>query len=369
MKRASWLLSLAACAAIGVMACGKQSATPVAPGPIDPAMIAANADGSTLKVSAPTPQSPANGAKLEQGNPVVLVVGNSTATFSTPVALSYRFEVTGPAGVDSVLLAGGATTTSRTLDATQLEGEKTYSWRSRAEYQGLAGPWSSAVSFVAPQSTGYIRGNELYDPLIDGKTVGTIHGPVTFIPGVGARLEAQESWIEYYLPQTLTAGEYSVLASGLAVISGNEDPKERAISMREGTAPMNDNRYRMSIEKRGNGAIAWRFIAGDNRAGKYIETVGPERITYRFRGDLTYLIRGTWGNNFFRAQYTEGGANGNVVYDNGKPYDGVYAPNPHMIYVGSPWLPGERGEAISVKNMVVRQVWVSPNPRPAFANK
>jgi hypothetical protein len=352
------------------MACTKPSSSPAAPGPIDPALVGANADGSTLKVTAPTPQSPSNGARLEQGTPVVLVAGNSTATFATPVELSYRFELTGPAGVvESVLLAGGTGSTSRTVDVSLLEGEKTYSWRARAEYQGLAGPWSGAVSFVAPQSTGYIRGNELYDPLIDGKTVGTIHGPVTFIPGVGAKLEAQESWIEYALPQTLRGGEYSVLAMGLAVISGNEDPKERAISMREGFAPMNDNKYRMSIEKRGNGAIAWRFISGDNRAGRYIETVGSERITYRFQGQLTYLIRGTWGNGVFGVQYREGGADGALVYNSTRGYAGEYAPNPHMVYVGSPWVPGERGEAISVKNMIVRQVWVSPNPRPAFANK
>jgi hypothetical protein len=370
MKRASWLLSLAACAAAGVIACSKTSSSPAAPGPIDPAMITANADGSTLKVSAPTQQSPANGAKLEQGNPVVLVVSNSTAAYANPVPLSYRFELTGPNGVvENTLVASGASTTSRTLDATQLEGEKTYSWRSRAEYQGTPGPWSGTRTFIAPQSTGYIRGNEIYDPLIDGKTVGTIHGPVTFIPGVGVRLDAEESWIEYALPQTLTEGEYSVLATGLVNISNTEDPKLRVISMREGSAPMNDNIYRMTIDKRGNGAIAWRFLSGNNSSGAYIETVGSERTTYRFRGDLTYLVKGTWRGGFFSATYKEGGADGTTIYEFGKPYTGVYQPFPQMVYIGSPYEPGDRGEPSSLDGMIVRQLWLSPNPRPAFANK
>jgi hypothetical protein len=333
-------------------------------------MITANADGSTLKVSAPIQQSPANGAKLEQGNPIVLVVSNSTATFANPVPLSYRFELTGPNGVvENTLVAGGSGTTSRTLDAAQLEGEKTYSWRSRAEYQGTPGPWSGARTFIAPQSTGYIRGNEIYDPLIDGKTVGTIHGPVTFIPGVGVRLDAEESWIEYALPQTLRDGEFSVLATGLTNISATEDPKLRVISMREGSGAMNDNEYRMTIDKRGNGAIAWRFISGNNNAGRYIETVGAERVRFRFQDHETYLVKGTWRGGFFTATYKEGGADGNTIYEFGKAFDGVYQPLPHMAYIGSPWLPGERGEPSSLDGMIVRQLWLSPNPRPAFANK
>src|SRR6266568_1599172 len=138
MKGTLSLLSVTACALAIAIACSKQSSQPSAPSAIDPAMVGANADGSTLKVTAPTPQSPINGVHLPQGEPVVLTFGNSTIMFSTPVPLSYRIEVTNAGGgsVESAVVGAGANTTSRVVTAA-LEGEKTYQWRVRAEYQGV----------------------------------------------------------------------------------------------------------------------------------------------------------------------------------------------------------------------------------------
>lgn len=359
------------CALAVAVACSRHAPSPSAPSAANPVSAAANSDGSTLKVGAPTLQSPINGARLEQGAPVVLVAGNSTTTFTTPIELSYRFEVTSPTGavIDNTLVPGGAGSTSRPLDASLLEGEATYSWRARAEYQGVGGPWSGAQSFVAPPTFGYIRGNELYDPLWNGQTVGRIEGPATWIPNVGLRMDSASTIIEYALPQALIAGEYSALVTGLTNISNTEDPKWRVLSMREGQSAMNDNDYRMTVDKRGNGAIAWRFLSGDNRSGRYIETIGAERQRYRFQDHLTYFVSASWRGGFFRVVYREGGADGITVYDYGKPYGGTYAPSPHMVYAGSPWRPGERGEPSTVKGMIIRQIWVSPNPRPAYANK
>jgi len=367
------LASMIVMAAIGVVACGKSSPSPSAPSAAIAVSGGANPDGSTLKVSQPALVSPVNGARLNQGDKIVLTVSNAKPLFAGSVPLLYRFELVGPSPgtgvVQSTVVAGGGSTTSLEIDPSILEGEKTYTWRARAAYQGALGPWSSPTSFIAPQNSGYIRGSELYDPLIDGKTVGTIHGEVTFIPGVGAKMENPDSWIEYELPQQLVEGEYSLLATNLQTISASEDPKWTIMSMREGTAPFNDNEYRMSIDKRGNGAIAWRFISGNNNAGAYIETVGAERYVYPFHENLTYFVRGSWFNNFFRVEFYEGGVGGKSIYDFGKGYDNVYQPFPHMVYIGRPWNPGERGEASTVSGEIVRQVWVSSRPRPAFANK
>ena len=58
--------------------------------------------------------------------------------------------------------------------------------------------------------------------------------------------------------------------------------------MREGWAAMNDNRFRFSIDVRGNGAAAWRFLTGNANAGAYIETLGPEeRPVLPFRSQPT----------------------------------------------------------------------------------
>jgi hypothetical protein len=367
MRRVSFL-SVALCVLTVAVACSKHSSQPSAPSAVDASLVETTAGGSTLKATAPTLQSPINGVQLSANEPVQLVIGNSTTAFAD-VALSYRFELMDAAGavVENVVVEGGSGDTVYTV-TTSLDGEQTYQWRARAEYQGVGGPWSSHQAFVSPVSEGYVRGNELYDPLNNGKTVGTVHGDVTFIPGVGARLESDSSYIEYALPETLVAGEYSALVSGLGVVSRTEDPKWRVLTMREGYASINDNAFRMSVDKRGNGAVAWRFITGNNRAGQYLETVGRERVALPFHEDLTYLVRASWGGGTFRVQYVEGGVDGNTIYDLSKGYQREYNPFPHMVIAGSPYQPGDRGEASSVAGMVIRQIWVSANPRPGFAN-
>jgi hypothetical protein len=357
------------CALALAAACSKSSQSPASPstrGPV--ALESAAPDGSTLKVGAPTPQSPINGAKGNQGEPVTLVIGNATPTFTTSVPLTYRFEIYNSANAkvySSPLVNAGGTTTSHVVTAT-LEGEKTYTWQARAEYQGAVGPFSARATFVTPTSEGYIKGNELYDVLANGKTVGTINGPTEFVPGVGIRLLSPSSFVSYQLPQTLVEGEMSALITNVGVVSSTEDPKLRIMTMREGEASINDNLYRMSVDKRGNGAIAWRFLTGP---GPYIETVSGERQVYSFHESLTYFVQATWRAGFFNVIFREGGVNGTEIYNFGKAYDKSYTPLPHNVYIGSPYAAGDRGDASSLTDMILRQLWVSPRARPDFANK
>ena len=322
------------------------------------------------KVTAPTLVSPIANVRLATAlpeGPVTLVWQGSKGTF-VDQPYTYRVQLQNVAGA---VLEERTTTSLSVTMAFKLDVDTQYRWRVRAELDGTFGPWSTVETFRSlDEVAGYIRGNELYDPLTKGVSVGRIIGPHTWIPGVGLRLDTQGTWIEYTLPVTLTEGEYSVLASGFDTRSGDEDPKERVITMREGDGPMNDNEYRMSVDKRGNGAVAFRFITGNNQ--DYVETQGAERVTVDFHESLTYLVRATWRGNFFDVEYREGagnGSSGRQVYHYGKPYDGVYQPSPHNVFVGSPWVPGQRGEPLSVEDMVVRHVWLSPNSRPAFAMK
>ena len=167
----------------------------------------------------------------------------------------------------------------------------------------------------------------------------------------------------------MTAGEYSALVSGLGVISRNEDPKWRVITMREGFGAINDNIYRMSVDKRGNGSVAWRFLTGSNRSGQYIQTPSSERLPLPFHEDVTYFVKASWGGGVFRVLFQEGGVDGNTFYDSSTGYRREYTPFPHMVEAGSPYQPGDRGDASSAAGMIIRQIWVSPNPRPAYANK
>jgi hypothetical protein len=363
-----WLAIIISSALALAVACTKSSPNLSSPSAVRPGTANAADDGSTLKVSAPTPQSPVNNETIPTGNEVTLVVVNASTTFASPVALTYRFEVYTDSGdrvYSSSLIAGGSGTTSHLLsDAVSLEGERRYTWRARAEFEGETGPWSPSASFIAPVTTGYVRGNELYDPLINGKTIGQIHGPVTFIPGVGVKLESQLSYISYQLGDTLTEGEFSILTTGMP--TNTEGDKTKLFAMAEGYSDIVTNDRRMTVEKRGNpaGIVAWRFITHGDR----IETVGAERRVVNFNESQHYFWQATWRANRFNVRISEGGVSGRTVYDFGKPFEGrAYDPSPHVIYIGAP--SGRSGPtAASVDHVIIRQVWVSGRPRPGFAN-
>jgi hypothetical protein len=366
MTRLYKFVAAVVCTLAVVAACSKHAPAPSAPTAADQASAEANADGSTLKATVPTPQSPINGVRLEEVQQIVLVTGNSTTSFMPEVPLSYRFELTNAAGatVENVLVAGGSGTTSRIVTA-DLDSEAPYQWRVRPEYQGTAGPWSARVSFVSPASNGYLRGGELYDPLINGKTIGTIVGPVTFIPGVGVRLETFDSRIVYEMPEPVEDGELSALVTNLE--TNTEGDKTKIFSMAQGYGDVSANQRRMTVEKRGDGppgAVAWRFIT----SGSQIDTEGAERVVRNFSPSLTYFWEADWRDGVFRLRINEGGVNGRNIYDFGKGYRGFYRPVPHVVYLGGgPARGGPAGQ--TVPGMVIRQVWLSVRPRPAFANK
>ena len=363
-------LAIISSSALGLVAgCSKSSPNPASPSGVRPGAAGAAADGSTLKATAPTPQSPINNQKPAD-NDLVLVVTNASMEFGKP-ALSYRFEIYNVSGArvySSSLIAGGSAGTTSHLvpDTLTLEGDQRYDWRARAEFEGQPGPWSASASFIAPDTTGYIRGNELYDPLVNGKTVGVPHGPLTFIPGKGVRLESQLSYISYQLPQTLLEGEFSILITDMP--TNTEGDKTKLFAMAEGYGDIVTNDRRMTVEKRGNpaGVVAWRMITHNDQ----IDTVGEvERVQVDFDQNKHYFWQATWRNNRFNLLINEGGVVGRTIYSFGKPFRGdPYDPNPHVIYIGAPV--GRSGPpGASVDHVTIRQVWVSGRPRPGFANQ
>jgi hypothetical protein len=330
----------------------------------------AAADGSTLKVTAPVAISPVNGVKPEDPE-IALVVSNATPKFEGTLPVQYLFELYNSGGAlvyrSGLINQGGSGSTSHGIPSTvELVADQTYEWQARAEFQAEVGPWSARASFVAPASKGWIRGNELYDPLINGETVGVVNGPVTFIPGVGVKLHTQLSYISYRLPQTLTEGEFSILTTDLR--TNTEGGKTKLFAMSEGFSDIVTNDRRMTVEKRGDnppGSIAWRFISHCEA----IDTVGGERVVREFNPARTYFWRATWRDNRFHLNIKDGGVNGRDMYNFGKRFCGrPYDPDPHIVFIGAPvGRSGVRGA--SVDGVIIRQVWVSSRPRPAFANR
>lgn len=150
MVRRMLRLAAGVCAVALTAACAQNPESPISPSATD-ASTAANPDGSTLKVSAPTPVSPANGAVADSVRPTV-TFANSTGRF-TSIALSYRVQVFDAAGTpigEFTVSQAASGQTSLGAEA-DLAFDTEYRWRVRAEYEGQAGPWSGVWSFKTPQ--------------------------------------------------------------------------------------------------------------------------------------------------------------------------------------------------------------------------
>ncbi|MGE5246413.1 MAG: hypothetical protein ACM3SQ_19485 [Betaproteobacteria bacterium] len=357
MSRSRLVVFGAAALLAGAIACGHNSNNPVSPSSTTRAGNAATSDAVTLKATAPTPKSPVGDVRLTDSP--TLIVDPATGRFDNSITFLYRYQVFN-AGGTLVADSGPVDSTSWRVPNT-LDFDAKFTWRARAEYQGATGPWSDSASFFTPAG-GHISGSELYDPLNNNKTVGTPHGAVTF-SRQGATLNTLTSYISYQLPQTLTAGEFSLLVTNMP--ANTEGGKTKVMAMGQGFSDIITNDRRMTVEKRGfpAGMVAWRFITHDDQ----IDTGAGERRIVNFLADHTYLFRATWGGNRFELQIRDG-AHGNVIYDMSKHYAGVYDPNPHVIYVGAPV--GRSGpDGASVQGATIRQVWVSSRPRPESANQ
>src|SRR5919112_4195664 len=172
------LKKLAICACAGslalAVACGKsQPTTPVSPTTaVEGGGTAAGPDGSTLKVTAPTPVSPINN---QQPDGALVLTATKAAGKFADIPVSYEFEIFNAANqrVYTSGVTGGAgagpDNVSHTV-AGSLEFDQPHTWRVRGVYQGAVGPWSAAASFRTP-SGGYIRRAEIFDPLSNGRTV------------------------------------------------------------------------------------------------------------------------------------------------------------------------------------------------------
>lgn len=370
MTRKFWLYCAVTAFAMGV-ACTRGANSPSSPSSSGGGGLGAAADGTTLKASTPTPVSPLNGVKIDLGATPTLVINNSVLAFATTsgssVQLTYRFRIFNAAGAtiaNTVVPSGSGTTTSLVVTA-PLDGEQVYSWDVRAEYSGTFTAYSSRTNarFEMPASTGFIKANEIYDPLINGKTVGVTHGAVTFVGAQGAKLEDFQSYIHYALPQTLDQGEFSMIIGNIK--SYMDGGKTKLFAMAQGFDDLITNEYRATVEKRGGGEVAWRFIARDDQ----IDTEGAEREYLELDRAHTYLWKASWRNNRFQVEVWDAPSGGRLIYSKGKNWDGRgYTPSQHVIFVGAPI--GRSGaDAATVPGMVVRQVYVGPNSRPATANQ
>jgi len=256
------------------MACSSSSEAPLAPA-APSAGTSLPADGSTLKASAPTVQSPINDQRMADTTPPTLRAGASTLTYAGgAVPLQYRFQVfnsTGAMVVDSGLVGASAWTVSR-----DLEFNSRHTWRVRAEAAGNAGPWSATASFYTAEG-GFIRGSSVFDPLTNGRTVGNQVGG-HFVLGQGWQADTQIDGIDYDIATCSSCRmEFDVTNFG----KGGGVPVDlKWVSMGDasnfgGFLNFRDGPWKMHLEQRsdfdGTGIqIIWRNgAAGDTEPGDH----------------------------------------------------------------------------------------------------
>ena len=337
------VIGVAAIAA-AIVACSSKS-EPLSP-TLPPATSTAPADGSTLKTPAPTPQSPINDQRLQTFDRPTLSVGTVKASFASDAPLQYRFQVMNPGGgvVDSALVSG--TTWQVTKD---LDFNTRYTWRVRAEYQNEVGPWSAAASFLTING-GFLRGQQVFDPLVNGSSVGSVGGG-TFIAGKGWRANSNSDFIDYDIP-TMTAGHLEFDITGVE----SDEPGPYDIGMKfycMGDSSMWDfigfrnQPFKASLDKKSG-----RVFKGESGVIEHIFRVnGDDNRTktgmHDFHENDTHHVSLTWGRGHVVSMFDN-----ELIAD--ESYGGEYAPANHRITLGC----RPRGETL--KNAIWSNVIISP---------
>jgi hypothetical protein len=361
----------AAALATTLIACGDDPA-PQAPTP--PVVTPTPTPPAAPVLTKPAADGPAENEQLQTLRPTLRVINatadqSGTRTYEFQVSDDPDFQPAAPsdlAGPFKVIAAqagvaeGGDGKTTFEVQG-DLQPTTRFYWRARARQGTTDGPWSDAATFRT-RIQGYNRAGELYDPLTNGQTIGNPEGSVTFAPGRGVVLNNNEARVRYVLPQTITSGQFSFEADGIQNFTPGD--KTKMMSMYDGNGDITTSDWRMTVEKRDEGRVAWRFITGETDSDHQIETVGNnERVPINFNPGATYFWRATWGGGGFNVHIRLGGEGGSVIYDFGKGVPGVYAPSPHHAFLGSPIGRGGPNDA-SVVGVYFRNAFIGGGSRP-----
>ncbi len=293
-------------AAIGVtVACGGSNGTPASPSAAVAGTTAAAADGSTLKIAAPTLVSPINSFQFQPNTSIVLTLSNVSGTFASfPVTYEVEIRDASNAVVANPKFAAGAGATSTITVTSTLAANVAMTWRARATFQTGVGPWSSFAAFKTPVAAflGGASGSEAFDPLTTGFSVGQVHGG-HFVPGQGWQADSLQDGIDYDLATCMSCRvEFDVTGVGKGL--GNP-ADEKWISMGDATTfgdfnTFRDGLWKMHLEQRSDGdgtgmKITWRNgceTCENDDPGDHVTKVDPAipwdaSVVYHFIFDWT----------------------------------------------------------------------------------
>jgi len=348
------------------------SLTPTSPG--------GSTGSGAATLTAPVPDSPAENSQLTTLRPTLIVRNTTSNQAGTRV---YEFQISDSA---AFTISGGVTSvyyavivnrtgvaedpsgkTSFTPDADLQPATKMY-WRARATQATVTSVWSATASFKT-KIAGYNRPGELFDPLVTGETVGERVGATTFVADKGLRLDSPTSFVRYRLPQTVTAGEFSMEVEGLRsdnpITQGFSVNKPKIFGMQDGDGDYTTNNWRIDGQYRGlegnpPNCIQFRAMFGGDQYKIEPDTAVRYQMVFLLNPSRTYFWKGSWSNGF-RLEVSDG-IGGAKFYDQSLPVGNAYNPPRHVAYLGAPV--GSGGEMSVVVGATYRNVWLSTRPRP-----
>jgi hypothetical protein len=284
-----------------------------------------------VALTAPTAQSPSNGATIQSTQPT-LVVSNATGGTG---ALTYRFEVARDSAFTSMVaqadgIAQGSGTTSWQV-STPLTGGQHF-WRARASAGAATGPYSSVANFTV--ETGFFRTTAVdnllvFDPLTNGSTVGQRFGGD--FTQRGWFCTAADKYIRYEVP-TIRQGYVEFQVTNLTQLNPVSEKRHVFIMWDPTRGDYTTNAFRVNIHKLDTATV--RF---DTLRLRWISN-GEQRDTgYDFTGwrpDQIYTWRIEWGSfpELTSSQRVRVLLDGVVIME--RNYDNVYAPARHWIELG-----------------------------------
>jgi hypothetical protein len=138
--------------AIVAAACEGGMRSPVSPSAVAGSVLALNADGSNLKVSAPLAIFPLFESTNVTMTPTLVARGSLVRFESGTPGIAHRFQVSDSESFATILASGMGVTdasgvTRYTVDPT-LASNKRVLWRVRAELSDAVGPWSNVMAFT-----------------------------------------------------------------------------------------------------------------------------------------------------------------------------------------------------------------------------
>ncbi len=294
--------------------------------------------GSSPTITAPTPQSPANGSTVQSLNPT-LTVGNAVGAAS----LRCRFEVATDSGFSNIVAAvdnvpEGSGSTSWRVTSALATGR--FFWRARAATVAVQGPFSSAASFdVEAGFNSRTPVNDIYvsDPLTTGMSVGEVSGG-EFRAGGWFATDAS-SYIRYEIPTTPN-GFVEFQVTNLRNPNPRSEKRNLMIMWDPTRGDYTENPFRVHIAKFDTNLVTAGTCVSDSSRTDKKRIRGSTSLT----GTPTTSTRFVWNGAPFRLSSA---ASGYKVLMDGREimtrnYDNLYQPSTHWVELGM----GPRNESL-----------------------